>query len=152
MAYRILSAAAFACLAFAASAQAQEVKEIRPTGRPISIEAGHGTALQTSAPMATVFVANQDVADVQLTANQADVAYVFAKKPGTTAVYGLDANGKVVMSATVSVPQRDIKVMRGGTVTVWKRDDPASGGSGTDISQLPAGSSVTIPAGGFAPR
>lgn len=143
----VLSAALL--LAVMGSASAQQVKVV-PPGPPIAIEAGQGTLLQTNSPVASVFVADHDVVDVHMAATSPDHVFVFAKKPGTTMVYGLDEEGKVVMSATVTIPNhvREVRVMRGSHVTVYRSNDPSSGGGGTDISELPKGSYVIAPVGG----
>ena len=42
------------------------MRQIPPTGAPILLEAGKGTLLRLSRPASTVFIANPDVADVQV--------------------------------------------------------------------------------------
>src|SRR6266852_3889627 len=60
---------------------------IRPTGPPVVLELGKGTLFHLPRPAATVFVANPDVADVQV--KSPTMLYFSANKtkPGETVVY-----------------------------------------------------------------
>ena len=49
-------------------------------GPPILLEAGKGTLIRLPRPAATVFIANPDVADVQV--KSPSLIYVNAKAPG----------------------------------------------------------------------
>ena len=56
---------------------------------PILLEAGKGTLIRLPRPAATVFIANPDVADVQV--KSPSLIYISAKTPGETVLYAVDA-------------------------------------------------------------
>ncbi|PKP99834.1 MAG: secretion system protein [Alphaproteobacteria bacterium HGW-Alphaproteobacteria-13] len=67
----------------------------------IDLSVGRGRLISLPAPMTDVFVASEDVADVQVRSNRQ--LYVFGKKPGETSIYATDASGKVVFSTVARV-------------------------------------------------
>ncbi|MBK8271561.1 MAG: type II and III secretion system protein family protein [Sphingomonadales bacterium] len=72
------------------------------TQRPstdLNLSVGRGQLINLSAPISDVFVANEDVADVQV--RSATQIYVFAKKPGESSVFATTRSGAVVYSANV---------------------------------------------------
>src|SRR5579862_4347070 len=77
------------------------ISQVPATGRPIVIEAGKGTLIRLSQPAATVFIANPDIADVQV--KSPSLIYLNAKSPGETVVYAVDGNDKVLLHAPVRV-------------------------------------------------
>src|SRR5438128_1558493 len=58
------------------------VTQVPATGRPIVLEAGKGTLIRLNRNAATVFVANPEVADVQI--KSPSLIYISAKTPGET--------------------------------------------------------------------
>src|SRR4029453_4344519 len=52
-------------------------------------------------PASTVFVAAPDIADVQV--RSPNMVYVFAKKPGDTALYAVDSQDRVLLNTIVRV-------------------------------------------------
>ena len=83
--------------------------EIPPSGRPIVLEAGKGTLIRLRRPASTVFIANPDVADVQV--KSPSLIYLNAKVPGETVLYAVDAEDKVLINAPVRV-QHDLSRLR----------------------------------------
>ena len=67
----------------------------------IDLSVGRGRLINLPAPMTDLFVANEDVADVQVRSNRQ--LYVFGKKPGETSIHATDASGKVVFSTVARV-------------------------------------------------
>ncbi len=65
----------------------------------LNLSVGRGQLINLSAPISDVFVANEDVADVQV--RSATQIYVFAKKPGESSVFATSKGGAVVYSANV---------------------------------------------------
>jgi pilus assembly protein CpaC len=57
--------------------------------------------IRLARPASTVFVANPDIADVQVKSPQ--LVYVTAKSPGATVIYAVDANDEVLLNAPVRV-------------------------------------------------
>jgi len=76
---------------------------IRPTGPPVVLEIGKGTLFHLPRPAATVFVANPDIADVQV--KSPTLLYISANKtkPGETVVYAVDDKENVLVSAVIRV-------------------------------------------------
>ncbi|MBT0669462.1 type II and III secretion system protein family protein [Novosphingobium profundi] len=74
------------------------------TARPaqdISLSIGNGQLITVPGMMADVFVANDDIADVQV--KSTNQLYVFGKAGGTTTVYASDKGGRVIWSANIRV-------------------------------------------------
>ncbi len=67
----------------------------------VDLSVGRGRLVSLTTPMTDVFVANQEVADVQI--RSARQLYVFGKAPGETSIYATDAQGKVVYSVVARV-------------------------------------------------
>jgi pilus assembly protein CpaC len=80
---------------------------IRPTGSPIILEIGKGTLLRLPRPAATVFIANPDVADVQV--KSPTLVYISAKTTGETVIYAVDDKDEVLLNAPIRV---DLDVSR----------------------------------------
>src|SRR5207302_1549161 len=78
-------------------------------GRPILLEAGKGTLIRLPRPAATVFIANPDVADVQV--KSPAMIYVNAKTPGETVLYAVDADDNVLLNAAIRV-EHDVSRLR----------------------------------------
>src|SRR5579864_9622150 len=92
---------AFLWIAAGHAEQINNVNLVPPSGKPIVIEAGKGTLIRLSQPAATVFIANPDIADVQV--KSPSLIYLNAKSPGETVVYAVDANDQVLLHAPVRV-------------------------------------------------
>ncbi|HEY1798458.1 MAG TPA: type II and III secretion system protein family protein [Stellaceae bacterium] len=76
-------------------------RQIPPNGQPILLESGKGTLIRLPRPASTVFIANPDIADVQV--KSPALIYLSAKAPGDTVVYAVDANDDVLLHAPVHV-------------------------------------------------
>lgn len=73
-----------------------------PTEQPsLAVDAGKGTIIRLKAAASTVFVANPDVADVQV--KTGNTIYVFGKKPGETVLYAVDEQDRVLLNTVVVV-------------------------------------------------
>ena len=85
-----------------ASGRAFGQSQLVPTEAPtLTLEVNKGTALKLPGPAATVFVAAPDIADVQV--RSPTMVYVFAKKPGDTVLYAVDAQDRVLLNTIVRV-------------------------------------------------
>ena len=97
-----LSLLAAACaggpLALASPAQAQSVS--RPAN-DIVLSIGRGQLISVPGTMSDVFVANEQVADVQIKSQRQ--LYIFGKAGGETTVYASNAAGQTIWSANVRV-------------------------------------------------
>jgi len=75
--------------------------QIAANGAPIVLEVNKGTLIRLSAPAATVFIANPDIADVQV--KSPSLIYISAKAPGETVIYAVDASDGVLLNSPVRV-------------------------------------------------
>lgn len=69
--------------------------------RSLTLEQNTADIIKIGENVSEVFVANPDIADVQL--NSPTVAYVFGKKPGTTTFFATDKEGKTTLEVTINV-------------------------------------------------
>ena len=67
----------------------------------VQIATGRGRMVTLNAPMSDIFVANSEIADVQV--RSPTQLWVFGKKAGETTVYATTKSGKVIYSATVRI-------------------------------------------------
>jgi pilus assembly protein CpaC len=121
---------------------------VPPTGSPIVLGAGKGTLIRLPRAASTVFIANPDVADIQV--KSPSLIYLTAKTPGQTALYAVDAEDRVLLNAPVRV-EHDLSRLRqsigalapGQNVTVSSVDNAlvlggtvASAGDAAMVSRL----------------
>jgi len=85
------------------------VSQVPAKGPPILLEAGKGTLIRLPRPAATVFIANPDVADVQV--KSPSMIYVNARTPGETVLYAVDADDNVLLNAPIRV-EHDVSRLR----------------------------------------
>src|SRR5215472_5092330 len=85
------------------------VSQVPAKGPPLLLEAGKGTLIRLPRPAATVFIANPDVADVQV--KSPALIYVNGKIPGETVLYAVDADDNVLLNAPIRV-EHDISRLR----------------------------------------
>src|SRR6478672_10729962 len=102
-------AAPAARTAVTTSAPPSGVSQVPAKGPPILLEAGKGTLIRLPRPAATVFIANPDVADVQV--KSPSLIYVNAKAPGETVLYAVDGDDRVLMNSVIRV-QQDLSRLR----------------------------------------
>ncbi len=67
----------------------------------IGLEINKGTLVRLSQPATTVFVADPDIADIQM--KTAGLVYIFGKKAGETALFAVDDRERVVLNTTLVV-------------------------------------------------
>ncbi|MCW5731500.1 MAG: type II and III secretion system protein family protein, partial [Alphaproteobacteria bacterium] len=67
----------------------------------IALEVGKGTVIRLRQPAETVFVAESEVADVQV--KSPGILYVYGKKAGETVLYVVDRQDRVIVSSRISV-------------------------------------------------
>src|SRR3984893_10921409 len=83
--------------------------QVAANGAPIVLEVNKGTLIRLSAPAATVFIANPDIADVQV--KSPSLIYISAKAPGETVIYAVDASDSVLLNSPVRV-EHDLSRLR----------------------------------------
>jgi pilus assembly protein CpaC len=82
-------------------AAAPAAAQTDPVRRVISLEQSKGRIVRFDVPVKTVFIANPDVADVQVKSPM--VLYVTAKKPGETSLIVVDENDRVLADIGITV-------------------------------------------------
>lgn len=89
------------------AAPAAPVQDFRPqeiigaAQSSIDIEISKGTLVRLRQPAASVFIANPDIADIQV--RSPTLVYVFGRKPGQTVLYAVDDQEQVLLNTTVTV-------------------------------------------------
>jgi len=95
----ILAVVTFIATGFVGSAMADEI--VAPTGTPIVLDVRKGTLVRVQEPLDTVFVADPNIADIQI--KSPTLLYVFAKRVGDTVLYGVTEDERVIISRTIMV-------------------------------------------------
>ncbi|WP_374764142.1 type II and III secretion system protein family protein [Yunchengibacter salinarum] len=88
-------------LASPASKAAPGADLVTPGDQALSLSMGSGVLVRLDRPASEVFIANADIADVQVKSPR--VVYVFAQKQGETSFYALDDQDQVIFGTTVRV-------------------------------------------------
>jgi pilus assembly protein CpaC len=89
--------------------RATGASQIPANGQRITLEVNKGTLVRLAGPAATVFVANPDIADVQV--KSPTLVYITAKSPGETVIYAVDASDAVLLNAPILV-EHDVSRLR----------------------------------------
>lgn len=87
--------------AVTAAASVAPAGVISPSSSRIGLEINKGTLVRLSQPAATVFVADPEIADIQM--KSAGLVYIFGRKAGETALYAVDERERVVLGTTLVV-------------------------------------------------
>jgi pilus assembly protein CpaC len=78
-----------------------QINEVATNGAPIVLDVNKGLLIHLPRPAGTVFIANPEIADVQVKSPQ--MIYLVAKSPGETALYAVDASDRVMVHTPVRV-------------------------------------------------
>jgi len=78
----------------------------QPESATLTLNTSTGELLHLSEAATSVFVADPEIADVQVPSPQ--TVFVLAKKAGTTTLFVLGANGKMILRRTVVVSGQDV--------------------------------------------
>ena len=76
---------------------------VSPTGAPIALDVSKGVIIRLDRPCSSVFVADPDIADVQL--KSPTVLYVMGKGAGSTTIYAVDQQDAVLLNSRIEVHQ-----------------------------------------------
>lgn len=98
---RTLAIGLVAATLISAPTQQVSAQATQNASSSIDLSVGRGRLISLPAAMTDVFVANDEVADVQV--RSARQLYIFGKKPGETSIYATDASGRVVYSTVARV-------------------------------------------------
>lgn len=94
---------------------AKAVEIISGAGNTISVEASHGRLIRLPGRADTVFVADPEVADVQVKSPR--LVYLMARTPGTTTLFAVDGSDQVLATLDIRVTpdlpklRRDIETL-----------------------------------------
>jgi pilus assembly protein CpaC len=103
----LLRSFALACAIACATVAAPDVwaasQIVRPTGAPITVDVSKGVIVRLDRPCSSVFVADPDIADVQL--KSPTVLYIMGKGAGSTTIYAVDQQDTVLLNSVVNVQQ-----------------------------------------------
>ena len=97
----LLGACAVAPLGLLLPASAASAQSVSRPANDVVLSIGRGQLVTVPGRLADVFIANPEVADVQVKAT--NQLYLFGKAGGETTVYASNANGDVIWSANVRV-------------------------------------------------
>ena len=78
-----------------------QTTQIGPGDQTLSLEVNEGQLVRLHAPAASVFIANSQIADVNIKSPK--MIYLFGKVPGETTLYALDGNDNVIANTRVVV-------------------------------------------------
>ena len=94
----------------------------------LTVETSKAQFVRLRAPASTVFIANPEIADVQV--RSPTLIYVYGKRPGTTVLYAVDDRERVILNTVVSVTHQFSRVMQildrlhpGHGITFTNNDD-----------------------------
>ena len=73
---------------------------VKPTGEPITLDVSKGIIIRLDRPCSSVFVADPDIADVQL--KSPTVLYIMGKGAGETTIYAVDQQDRGRLSLEFS--------------------------------------------------
>ena len=79
----------------------QAAEFVSPSKDVVKLETGKGSLLRLERPAETVFVADPNVADVQVKSPR--LIYVLGKAPGSTSLYVVDAQERILVNRTIEV-------------------------------------------------
>lgn len=98
-----LNLIAFVALALASfwSAPALAQSSAEPLGGRLTVEMNEGRLVRLSTPATSVFIANPDIADVNV--KSARMVYIFGKVPGQTTLFAVDRNENVIANVQIVV-------------------------------------------------
>lgn len=83
------------------SPTADAARFVTPSGPEMSLEVSQGRLVRLDRPATSVFIADPEVADVQVKSPQ--MVYVFGKKAGETSLYAVDGSETVLASMPIVV-------------------------------------------------
>jgi len=82
---------------------------LAPSEGSLLIEVNKGTLIRLDRPASEVFIANPEIADVQVKSNR--VIYIFGRAQGETSFYALDKDDQTIFSSNVTVT-RNLSALR----------------------------------------
>src|SRR3546814_11293523 len=103
---RTLAVGLIAATLVAAPSQPAIAQAVQNANGSLELSVGRGRLVSLPATMSDVFVANDEVADVQVRSGRQP--YVFGKKPGEPSIYATDSGGRGVFSP------EDVCIGKGG--------------------------------------
>lgn len=97
----VLALAALAILLATPGAAAWAAQTVANGSSTLSVEVNKGNLVRLDRPASTVFVANPEIADIDV--KSPTLVYVFGKAPGETTLFAVDAGDNIVLDQSVVV-------------------------------------------------
>lgn len=97
----IVAVAVLAAAGIGAATGVRAAEVIPGDGSTVIVEINKGTMLRLSSPASTVFVADPNIADIQVKSPK--LIYVFGKSPGETTLFAVDSRGGLLLNSNVLV-------------------------------------------------
>jgi len=101
MRYLLAALAAVLLLGSAVSEARAQSGVVNVTAEAIRLETGKGVLVRLPGPAATVFIADSDIADVQVKSPR--LIYLYGKSAGDTSLFAVDSQDRVLVSRAVAV-------------------------------------------------
>jgi pilus assembly protein CpaC len=114
----------------AAPASAASVEVANGAEKPIQLEASKGTLLRLDKPASAVFIADPNIADVQVKSPR--LIYILGKRSGETSLFAVDAEEHVVANRRIVV-NHDLSRLRSALKSILPHDDIAVRSVGNQV-------------------
>lgn len=98
------------------AAAPQSARDIRPGGPAIRLRGSEGTMLRLPDKARTVFVADPEVADVQVQPEWREFVFINAKRDGRTVLYAVGEDGSILLNSTIDVGPPPPTIIKAGTL------------------------------------
>lgn len=92
---------AFAMLGMLAARDARALEVVTNYSEPVQLEINKGSLIRLDRPAASVFIANPEIADIQV--KSPTLVYVLGKKVGETTLYAVDAGDRILANLRIGV-------------------------------------------------
>ena len=81
--------------------EAKSAEIVTASIRTMDVAIGQGRLIRLKAPAATVFIADPEIADIQI--KSPSLVYMLGRKPGTTTLYAVDGRERVLANMDITV-------------------------------------------------
>ena len=102
---------------------ARAAQAVAATAKTLKLEMDKGLLVKLDRPATTVFIANPEIADVQVKSPR--LVYVMARKPGETTLYAADGNERILANMGVVVTH-NLTRLRTAMRELYPREDLAA--------------------------
>jgi Flp pilus assembly secretin CpaC len=101
------------------------LEDIRPSGPPIFLGGvSSGTLLRLPGAASNVFIADDEVVNVQIQPQQPQFVYITAKKPGRTVLYVVDNASNILLNKAIEVFPGPVTIIRRAKIDTGEPPPP----------------------------